>query len=90
MKKNYCGNCGKEIRLKEILTQSIMFGIYCEKCGEISKASKGSKIIFLILFAVVLILNIISPMNGIVKIIVSMIWCILALWIIQPFLCNFE
>ena len=90
MKKNYCISCGKEIKLKEILMQSIMFGIYCDRCGEISKASNKSKKIFMIFFCAVLILNIVVPINGFLKIFMAIFWCIVSLWIIQPLFCDFE
>ncbi|MGL4761363.1 MAG: hypothetical protein ACRC6T_04960 [Sarcina sp.] len=90
MRKNYCGNCGKEIKLREVLIQSIMFGVYCEKCGEISRATKSSKLVFSGIFISVITLNIVSSLDWIFKIIISILWCLIALWFIQPIICKFE
>lgn len=90
MKKIYCVSCGKTIRLREILMQSVMFGVYCERCGEVSKASKKSKIIFSAIFVIILLINIVVPMLWWLKILLALLWCVIGLWILQPIICEFE
>ncbi|MGL4740210.1 MAG: hypothetical protein ACRC41_05310 [Sarcina sp.] len=90
MKGNYCLNCGKEIAFKEILMQSIMFGVYCKHCGEVSVVTTQSKIIFTMVFIFGVLVNIIMPINGFLKVFSALSWCIIMLWFIQPIFCKFK
>ena len=74
--------------------QSIMFGIYCDKCGEVSVATKKSKLIFLAIFIPVIIFIIfmsdIMTIGLFERLVMAGVWCVIALWGIQPIICDFS
>lgn len=90
MGMKYCLNCGKEISFKDILMQSIMFGVYCKHCGEISVVTTKSKIVFTIIFIFGILINTVLPISGFLKIFASLIWSIVMLWFVQPVFCKFK
>ncbi|MGL4992099.1 MAG: hypothetical protein ACRCYE_03575 [Sarcina sp.] len=90
MRENYCLNCGKEITFKEVLMQSIMFGVYCKHCGEVNVVTTRSKIVFTIIFILGGVINIILPVHGVLKIFNALVWSIVMLWFIQPIFCKFK